>query len=184
MNKIIPIKRYFRFFEFVLALVILAAFFNLLYAQSETAKSRKQIIKESRALLKSAIKRLEAGEYSESMTYLDSVILLDKNNPDAYYYKGQAFLSLNDTSQALEFLSEGVKMAPRSSRLKLLLANIQLKHMNYDVVLSLTNEVLAFKPNEGMALYLKGSALMDTGDTTGALVEFDKAIEHYLKREN
>ncbi len=153
------------------------------FSQAEE-RSRSEIRKESRRLLKEATTRLDDRQFDESIVYLDSVLLVDDKNPDAYYYKSQALLEMGDTAGGAEVVSQGVKLAPRSSRLKILLGYIRINEGNYNEVIRLMDEILMFKPNESEALYLKGWSFVNKGDSSAALEMLEKAYTNIIDKDN
>jgi Flp pilus assembly protein TadD len=140
-------------------------------------ETRQDKIKEGRRLLKSAIAKTEAGEYTSALSELDSILAVDDANPDAYYYKGIAQANTGDTTGAIATLTLGSEKVPLARRLKIYLAHLLLAGGQNDQALELINSVLAIKPGEGEALYLKGVLLQKAGDNAGAIEAYEKALE-------
>ena len=74
-------------------------------------------------------------------------------------------------------------MAPRSTRLKLLLAHLQIRQSKIDDAEIILNEILAIKPNESEALYHKGTIMMNRGDSALAIELFIKGLEQIQKKK-
>lgn len=169
-----------------LVLVVLATFFHVatVCAQSENSqKSDKRArAKQTRKILKGAVKNFEKRDYQTALVQLDSVIALIVSNPDGYYYKGLIQTRLGDTSAAIETLARGVSQAPMSSRIKLLLARLYIDAGRVDDAFLLIGRVLAIKPREGEALYLRGLVEMHKGDTSSATVTFNQALDLALSK--
>ncbi len=161
----------------VVALVSISAGTVIGQSGDTEKKARRAKIKESRRLLKSAIAKTEAGDYTSALGELDSILTVDDTNPDAYYYKGIAQVSTGDTTDAIATLTLGSEKAPLARRLKIYLAHLLLAGGQNDQALELINSVLAIKPGEGEALYLKGVLLQKAGDNTGAIEAYEKALE-------
>ncbi len=144
--------------------------------------SKAERIKRSRSLLRYAVECIQADSSESALHALDSILAIDKNNPDAYYYKGLIHLHYGDSTLAIEELSTGAIVAPLASRTKLLLARVYFASDNVDEATILIDEVLAIKPSEGEALYLKGLSLLAVPDTAAALVKLEQAIEVGLSK--
>jgi tetratricopeptide (TPR) repeat protein len=144
--------------------------------------SKAERIKKSRSYLKYAVECIQNDSSESALQVLDSILALDKNNPDAYYYKGLIHLHKGDSALAIEELSTGTSVAPLASRTKLLLAQVYLVSGNVGEAQILIDEVLAIKPSEGEALYLKGLSLLAVQDTAAALDKLEQAIEVGLSK--
>ena len=77
----------------------------------------------------------------------------------------------------MDTLTDGVRVAPLSSRLKILLGRLELLGGNVERASELTEGVLAIKPREGEALYLLGLIQLAEGDTTEAMDSWHRALE-------
>lgn len=104
----------------------------------------------------------------------------DPNNADALFHFGRLMLWQGDSAGAISMLEAGVKEAPLSSRLKLLLARLKLAEGDIDVAAGLVLDVLSVKPREGEALYLRGRILLERGDTTRAVDSWEEALRTRL----
>ena len=106
---------------------------------------------------------------------------LDERNPDAYYQLGRIHLVRADSVKAISILSEGVAVAPLSTRIKFLLARLKIARDEYDQAESLLNQILSIKPREGEALFLRGSSRLARGDTLQALDDWKKALARSIQ---
>ena len=147
-------------------------------------QARRQKMATCRAFLKTALASMDEGRYTEAEIALDSVLICDPDNPDAYYHKARIALhgDATDTTAAASALTTGVERAPRSTRLKLLLARVHLAGGKFDDAATLLDDVLAIKPREGEALYLKSLVLLNRADTTQALELMEKAFADAKRR--
>lgn len=162
---------------------VLFTFDKPAFGQAEE-KSRSEIRKESRRLLKEATALLDNQQFDESIVYLDSVLSMDNKNPDAYYFKSLALLDKGDSTAGADVAEQGVKQAPRSSRLKILLGYIHINNGRDDEVIALMDQILMFKPNESEALYLKGRSYINKGDSSAALEMLEKAYSNIIDKDN
>jgi tetratricopeptide (TPR) repeat protein len=149
----------------------------------QEGKSRREITRECRALLKSATALIKAAETDSAMIFLDSIFIIDNKNPDAYYFKGKILAQKGDTLKAIDLLSDGMEKAPRSTRLRLLLANLKIKKQMLDEAEPILDQILAIKPNESKALYYKGIISMQKGDTAAAVTFYEKGLNQILKKK-
>ncbi len=144
--------------------------------------SKAEQTKQNRSLLKSAVRCIQHDSLESALRALDSLLAIDPDNPDAYYYKGLAHLHNGDTVLAIADLSTGTAVAPLASRNKLLLARLYLDRGNVNEAQTLIDEVLAIKPSEGEALYLRGLSLLAVQDTAAALNKLEQAIRTGLSK--
>lgn len=160
-------------FRILVVFVLVVAVAAAASAQDDKYAKRKA----ARKLLKTAVENIDSGQYGVAMTILDSVLVVDAKNADAFYYHGLALIYSGDTALATQTLTEGTVVAPMSSRIKLMLARLHLKAGEYALAESLVSAVLAIKPREGEALYLKGSIALAQGDTAAAVASFEHALQ-------
>lgn len=164
---------------FMVVLVCLCAGL-FLRADDACATDRKTIIKRSRLLLTEAQEALASGEPDTALARLESILEEDPANPDAFYFIGLIKLSHADTSGAEVALVEGVRLAPLSRRLKLMLARVWVEQGKADEANELVTQVMALRPLDVDALYLKGLIALAGNDTTAAVEFWDMALTEEL----
>ena len=148
-----------------------------LHAQETAAPDAKNIKRQVRKLLKSGTAQFDAGFIDSAKTHFDSALVLDSVNPDAAFYLAGITLSQGDTAGTLANLKDAVVRSPRSFRLKLFLARLHLALREPAEALKNAEDVLMIRQQDGEALYLKGSALLMTGDSAKAVEQLGKALE-------
>lgn len=158
----------------VFAVVLCAGLF--LSAGETEAADRQATIQRSRALLSEAQEAFAAGEEDTALARLESVLEDDPANPDAFYFIGLIKLSHADTSGAEVALVEGVRLAPMSRRLKLLLARVWVEAGKTDEAELLVGEVMALRPRDLDALYVQGLIFLARGDSTAAIGAWESAL--------
>lgn len=165
------------------ALVLLP--YSIVIGQESSAEldARREALRRCRALLKDTIEEIDAGNYNAALADIDSVILCDPKNADAYFHRGRILIRQNDTTSAVSALEKGVEVAPLSTRNRLLLARLKIGLNTPDDALEHIEKVLAIKPRESEALYLKGIALLVKSDTTSAIESMGKALDTNFERE-
>jgi tetratricopeptide (TPR) repeat protein len=156
---------------------ILAWLFMLLPVETPATDRMEMRIKVS-TLLKESRQMYHAAQYDSALVLLDQIQKLDPNNQDAFYILALNYLAMADSGKAISTLNQGIKLAPLSSRLKLLLARLHLKNNNLDEAGTLITTVLRFKTKHSEALYLKGLLSLAQGDTLKTLESWQSALEH------
>jgi len=151
------------------------------WVEASMAADRKATIQRSRALLTEARAAFAAGEADSALAKLESVLDEDPANPDAFYFIGLIKLSHADTSGAEVALTEGVRQAPLSRRLKLLLARVWVEAGKPTEAENLVAEVTAIRPHDLDALYIKGLIALARNDSTAALEVWDTALAEELE---
>ncbi len=144
------------------------------------AADRQAVILRSRALLSEAKAAFAAGETDTALARCESVLTEDPANPDAYYFIGLIKLSDADTSGAEVALVEGVRLAPLSRRLKLLLARVWVEAGKTSEAEELVAEVMSLRPMDVDALYIKGLIALARSDSTAAVEIWDSALSEEL----
>jgi len=134
-------------------------------------------------LLRETLKEIDAGNYDAALADIDSVLLCNPKNADAYYHRGRILISKKDTTAAVAALTDGVKIAPLSTRNRLLLARLKLELNAIDEASEQIDNVLAIKPRQSEALYLKGMVQLAKGDTTQTVETFEKSLDLYFARK-
>ncbi|MEN8008371.1 MAG: tetratricopeptide repeat protein [Candidatus Krumholzibacteriota bacterium] len=152
----------------------------ILSADGAGAADRKAVVQRSRALLAEAREAFAAGQSDTALARLESVLVEDPANPDAFYFIGLIKLSHADTSGAEAALAEGVRLAPLSRRLKLLLARVWVESGKTVEADKLVSEVMVLRPLDVDALYIKGLIALAENDSTAAVEFWDTALTEEL----
>ncbi len=165
-----------------LSILIIAGVPINAYSQtiSDSAQEKRKRVKLSRHFLKESKALINDNKASEALPLLDSVLAIDAKNPDAHYYKASILVQSGDTTQATLILTDGISKAPLSSKLKISLARIYLAQNNVTGASELIDNILAIKPRQGEALYLKGVTLLEQNDTAQAVEIFQKVLQFTL----
>lgn len=152
-------------------------------ADSTNSAGSSQRFFEVRDFMRQANKTFERAKFDSASALYDSVLTIDPTNPDASYFKGKILAHQGDTVSALNLLAEAVAQNQRSARLKIYLARLYLAQTEIKQALDLCQLILDIKPNDAEALYIKGSALLQVGDSTQALDHLEKALKLKLDRD-
>ena len=117
------------------------------------------------------------GERERSERVASAVVQGDSANADAHYHLGRALLARGDTTAAAAILGQGVERAHFSTRLKLLLARLQIAAGTAAEAGTLVDGVLKIRPRDGEALYVRGLAYLAVGDSLAALSAWRTSLE-------
>ena len=140
-------------------------------------EARREQVRRSRALLAEAVAAIDAGEFEAATVNLRTVLEGDPRNADAHYHLGRTLLAQGDTTGARAMLVEGTEKAPLSTRMKLLLARLQLAEGSPEEAAALLDGVLVIRPKDGESLYLRGLAYLAVGDSLAALEAWRTSLE-------
>ena len=151
-------------------------------SDQDTKDDKKRKRAEARRLLRLVKADFEAAQFDVATVRVDSLLSVDSNNADAYYYKGRIGASIGDTTAAIAALESGSEAAPKSSRIKTYLARLYLVQNRAAEAVEILDQVLAIKPNECAVLYLKGQGLLRVSDTAGALEALQTALQIQLAK--
>lgn len=168
----------------VITLLIILFLSGSIYTQELTKEEKRARKKETRKLLKNSLNFIKADKLDSAIILLDSLIILDPKNADAYYQKGWVAAQKADSALAIEILEQGVRQAPLSTRLRILLIRLKIESGDIDGAIPHLDSILSIKPNEGETLYLKGLTLLKKNDTANAVTAFKKAMDIAFKKGN
>ncbi|HWR81985.1 MAG TPA: tetratricopeptide repeat protein [Candidatus Deferrimicrobium sp.] len=147
----------------------------------DAAEKRLAQQRQCRAWLRSALDFRQQGKPADALLVLDSVLLCDAKNPDAYYLRSRLLIENGDTTGAITALRLGAAEAPLSTRLKLFLARLLIARSDFSEAASLVDAVLRIKPHEGEALYLRGVLDLKSGNEAAALDHLELALKYGLE---
>ncbi len=157
---------------------------SITVAQELTKEEKRAKRKQIRLYLKKSRSYFDAQQVDSAYIYIDSLLLFDSKNVDGFYYKGLIELKKNDTTKADSTLTQGVALAPLSTRIKILLARIKIEKKDYIQASELLDAILRIKPNEAETLYLRGLTYLYQNDTTNALEYLQNGLETALNKGN
>ena len=167
----------------ILGAAVLSPIGIVAQTEKESARlERRSQIRQCRALLKESLRAIDGGEYDSALVSLGEALKCDPKNPNVFYHTARVLLIENDTTGATDTLAAGIRKAPLSSRLKLLQARLKVARSELTEAGELIDGVLAIKPNEGEALYLKGLVSLEQGDSTGAVTAWRQALDVSLAK--
>lgn len=164
-----------------LAAALLAAGILASAVTPARAQGPGEAMRECRAHLRAAVAAFEEAHYDSVLEALDRVQACEPTNADAFYWRSRVLLARADTVRALETLAAGMQAAPLSSRLKLQFARVLLERGRADEAAEHVDAVLAIKPREAEALYLRGLVRLAHGDTTSALDDWSRSLEGAIR---
>ena len=158
-------------------LAIVVFWVSAIVGSAAAQEAKFDRVRDGRRLTKAGRGLIHAGHYDSALIALDSVLAADSSNADAWYYRSLAQVRTGDTAVALESLVQGSSRAPLSTRIKLFLARLHLIGGDVASAEAALDHILAIKPNEGEAHYLKALVQLQRSDTTAALESFEHALK-------
>lgn len=84
----------------ILLLSIISVMFTLASCKDHKAESNRKV--------KEGIQKIYQSEFAEALELFEEAIKYDKNNAEAYYYRGNAFMNLKDYTKAIENYSRAI----------------------------------------------------------------------------
>jgi tetratricopeptide (TPR) repeat protein len=84
--------------------ILLLSIISVMFAVS-SCKDHKA---ESNRKVKEGIQKIYQSEYTEALVLFDEAIKHDKNNAEAYYFRGNAFMNLKDYNTAIENYTQAI----------------------------------------------------------------------------
>jgi Flp pilus assembly protein TadD len=153
----------------LVALGVLGGWNQAVSQDDAEREQRREQLRRSRVLLAEAREQIDSGAYDSAEAKLRTVLETDVANADAHYLLGWTLLARGDTTAAATIVEQGVERAPFSTRLKLLLARLQIDAGRAEEAGALLDGVLKIRPRDGEVLYVRGLAHLAMGDSLGAL---------------
>jgi tetratricopeptide (TPR) repeat protein len=166
----------------LISLLLILILSGSAFSQELSKEEKRARKKEVRTLLKNSVKFTDDGKLDSALIMLDSLLVLDPKNPDAFYKKGWILAQQSDSVNAIIVLEEGVEKAPMSTRLRLLLVRLKIGTGDVEGAVPHLDYILKIKPNEGETLYLKGLTLLEQNDSAKAVEAFLKAMDLAFKK--
>jgi tetratricopeptide (TPR) repeat protein len=134
-------------------------------------------------LFSKAIELNDAGEYAQSIPYLDQVLALDPNNVDALYIKGESLYMIEDYSgsppyyrEAVPYFDQVLKINPEHVEALYMKGNTLLWSFQEAEAIPYYDKVLTINPEHIEALINKGHALLNLGNETESLEYFNRVL--------
>ncbi len=127
------------------------------------------------------MKYIEELSYEEALTSFDAA-LLNKEDPQAAYRgQGIAYMGLTDYEKAAECLERALSYSDASLDqmdfdVNYYLATAYYKLGELDKAKGVYEAIVAMRPKEKNAWYLKGVVELEQGDTEAAGADFDRAV--------
>jgi tetratricopeptide (TPR) repeat protein len=171
------------FYKYIVNAFLIFVLVSGVISQELTREEKRNLKKEVRKLLKECTAQYNLEDYALVQTLADSILSLEQNNSDAYYFRSLSYLKRGDTTNTIESLKQGVEISPLASRLKIFLSRIFLAQNNLEEAESLIDGVLAIKPSLPEGLYLKGLVFLSKSDSTQAVVLFKKSLENQIFKD-
>lgn len=124
----------------------------------------------------------EAGQTAEAVNYLDQVIAVAPNAPDAHGNRGIALIALGRLDEAERSLRRAIELNPRRAEPWYALGNLKIQQDDPQATFEAFLRVLEINPRDGRAWTNMGNALQQMGKHDDALAAYERAAS-LLPRE-
>lgn len=108
----------------------------------------------------------------------DEAIRLDSTNALYFYSQGRNYYAMGKTIKSSECFETSIQLKPDFTEAKTKLADLYFFAKEHKKSLLLTTSLLHDDKQNSYAYFLRGMNLKDLGDTSSAIVNFQKAIEY------
>jgi tetratricopeptide (TPR) repeat protein len=144
----------------------------------EEANSSAQVDDSVKTLLRQALGQYSAGQYPQAEASFKKVLVLDKNNTDAYYNLGAMAESRGDLHAALAYYQSAQKIDPGDPDFRKAIDGLQNKLSDPSLVPTVSSEMPKPAPSYLDATRSKNSLKQRVNDASSAYKggDFDKAI--------
>jgi len=90
--------------------------------------------------------------------------------------KGKALFELDDDDNAIDVLTEAIKLDPSLAEAYVFRARINNSKGNYDQGMADANRAIQLNPKLALAYYARGNTYRSTGDYNRAIEDYNEAI--------
>lgn len=118
---------------------------------------------------------LHEENYDAAIADFKAALSLDSLNIDAWHLLADGYLDNIESRKALETMERATEIFPDSIRSFLKLTEFRLILRQYDDAMQSIQSIQTRDPNNADAFFLKGMVLKESGDTTGAIHQFQLA---------
>lgn len=120
---------------------------------------------------------LEKGMVNEALGDLGDAIGLAPDRPEFYISLGDAYLAMGNMPGCLEALQKAEKLDPVNNEALLKLAEVSLILTDYPGTFRYVEKALRVDTKNPRAYFIRGYALMETGDTAAAIRSIQNAFD-------
>lgn len=118
---------------------------------------------------------LREENYDAAIADFNAALSMDSLNIDAWHLLADGYLDNIQSRKALETMETATEIFPDSIRSFLKLTEFRLILRQYDDAMQSIQSIQTKHPNNPDAFFLKGMILKESGDTTGAIQQFQLA---------
>ncbi|MGV3639244.1 MAG: tetratricopeptide repeat protein [Adhaeribacter sp.] len=129
------------------------------------------------SLLVSGQEKIKSENYSGALSDLDKAISIKPHLQDAYYYRAQTYLFVNNAAAALKDLNQVIEWNENNIAAYHLRGDTRYKTKDYQGAIKDFDLVLQETPENVMAYYSRGLAKAEAGDHKGALLDFNLFLD-------
>lgn len=127
--------------------------------------------------LNEGVRKFLNGQFYDALSILTAVIENDRNNADAYFYRGEIFRSMENYQDALGEYDKTIKLNNKFSKAYIKRGITRGLLKDSHGAIDDFNNALKLEPDNAAALTGRGSARYMIREYENALADFNKAIE-------
>jgi tetratricopeptide (TPR) repeat protein len=120
---------------------------------------------------------LDRGMINEALGDLGKVLEITPDAPEVYITLADAYLMMGKIPSCLEALQKAEELDPMNSEAMLKLAEVYLILRDYKNTFDYTRKALDIDTKNPRAYFIRGYALMETGDTLAAIRNMQNALD-------
>jgi Flp pilus assembly protein TadD len=132
-------------------------------------------------LVDEGLTRYKINEYMEAVRYFTKAVEADPEQLDAYYYRGQVFIEMNNFPAAKSDFMRVTSMVDDDPETWNFLGFSQAQTGDDTAALESYNKAIAINPDNKMYYYNRGSSLAKMDKLEEALDDFDLAVQMGLE---
>ena len=119
-------------------------------------------------------RKSDGGDAGQALTTLEPLVTAESRDGAALLLAAQIAEAENKTPQAVAWLTQAIKVAPKDVANYLYFAEISLNHGSYQVGIDFLNIGLQELPGNGLLLLARGVLEVQLGDEKAALKDFEE----------
>ncbi|NJM73590.1 MAG: tetratricopeptide repeat protein, partial [Scytonema sp. RU_4_4] len=134
-------------------------------------------LKRAEVFISSGGAKAKRKDYQGAIADYNQALLINANNPDAYFRRSIAYYDLKKYQVALEDLNKVVQLSPKNAKAYNNRGVIRSDLGDKQAALSDINQAIQLDPKLAIAYYNRGNLRDDLGDKKAALADYNQAIQ-------
>lgn len=122
------------------------------------------------------VQKMRERDFGEAIRAFEDAVRADSADPEAYYYRGYAWMSLQDAQQALPDVERALQLKPEYAESRILRGYVRTELGQLDDAIADLNEAIRLLPDNELAYQSRGVAYAARGEFAKALADFDHSL--------